>query len=141
MFATTRRDATTMKSEHDFSRAQRGNFSRKHAVLNLPFYLDANVRNSLAERAKAKGIQLRQLVNDLRRRDIGLSNTSQLMSVVAPSGWSMRGGVDVSGLSKAWKWLVVSKPPPRPACGAIGDRHGEQFERHQLCVTIGSDAR
>jgi hypothetical protein len=61
-----------MKDEYDFSQAERGRFFRKDAVLDLPVYLDADVRDYLTERAKAKGINLGQLVNDLLKRDIGL---------------------------------------------------------------------
>jgi len=41
-------------------------------VLNLPVYLDADIRDWLTERAKAKGIDLGRLVNDLLKRDIEL---------------------------------------------------------------------
>lgn len=61
-----------MKSEYDFSQAQRGKFFREDAVLNLPVYLDADVRDYLSERAKAKGIHLGRLVNDLLKHDIDL---------------------------------------------------------------------
>lgn len=61
-----------MKDEYDFSQAERGRFFRKDAVLDLPVYLDADVRDYLTERAKAKGINLGQLVNYLLKRDIGL---------------------------------------------------------------------
>jgi len=61
-----------MKPEYDFSQAERGKFYRKDAVLDLPVYLDADIRDWLAERAKAKGIHLGRLVNDLLKRDIDL---------------------------------------------------------------------
>jgi len=61
-----------MKPEYDFSQAERGKFFRKDAVLDLPVYLDADVRDWLTERAKAKGIDLGRLVNDLLKRDIEL---------------------------------------------------------------------
>ncbi|MGQ0800018.1 MAG: hypothetical protein ACT4NL_07915 [Pseudomarimonas sp.] len=41
-------------------------------ILDLPVYLDADVREYLAERAKAKGIELGRLVNDLLKREIDL---------------------------------------------------------------------
>jgi hypothetical protein len=62
----------TMKSEYDFSQGQRGKFFRKDAALDLPVYLDAEVRDYLTARAKAKGIDLGKLVNELLRRDIDL---------------------------------------------------------------------
>jgi hypothetical protein len=62
----------TMKSEYDFSKAERGKFYRKGAALELPVYLEAGVREYLTERAKAKGVPVSDLVNDLLKRDIEL---------------------------------------------------------------------
>jgi predicted HicB family RNase H-like nuclease len=59
-----------MQTEYDFSNAERGKFHRKDAMLALPIYLDPEVREYLAARAKAKGIELDQLVNELLKRDI-----------------------------------------------------------------------
>lgn len=61
-----------MKSEYDFKNAQRGKFFHKDASLELPVYLEANVRAYLTERAKAKGVPVSDLVNDLLKRDIEL---------------------------------------------------------------------
>ena len=59
-----------MKDEYDFSKAVRGKFFRKGANADLPVYLESEVRVYLEERAKAKGIGIDQLVNDLLRRGI-----------------------------------------------------------------------
>lgn len=61
-----------MQNEYDFSKAERGRFHRKDAVLELPIYLDPQVREYLAACAKAKGIEIDQLVNELLRKDIEL---------------------------------------------------------------------
>ena len=61
-----------MKSEYDFSKAERGKFFRKGATLDLPVYLEAGVRDYLTERAKAKGVEVNELVNELLKRDIEL---------------------------------------------------------------------
>jgi hypothetical protein len=61
-----------MKSEYDFSNAERGKFFRKGAALELPVYLEAGVRDYLTARAKAKGVPVSDLVNDLLKRDIEL---------------------------------------------------------------------
>jgi hypothetical protein len=61
-----------MKNEYDFKNAQRGKFFRKDASLEMPVYLEADVRAYLAERAKAKGVPISDLVNDLLKRDIEL---------------------------------------------------------------------
>jgi len=59
-----------MKDEYDFSKGVRGKFYRKDAVLKIPVYLEPEVRRFLSERAKAKGIEVGVLVNDLLKRDI-----------------------------------------------------------------------
>lgn len=61
-----------MKNEYDFSNAERGKFYRKDAVLELPVYLEAGVRDYLTARAKAKGVEVNELVNELLKRDIEL---------------------------------------------------------------------
>ena len=67
----------TMKSEYDFSGAERGKFFRKDAVLDLPVYLEASVRDYLTARAKAKGLEVNELVNELLKRDIELIETAK----------------------------------------------------------------
>lgn len=61
-----------MKDEYDFSKGERGKFYRPDAHLNLPVYLDDDVRNVLQRQAKAKGkgIEVNELVNDMLKRDI-----------------------------------------------------------------------
>lgn len=66
-----------MQNEYDFSNAQRGKFFRKDAVLELPIYLDPQVRDYLAARARDKGIEVNQLVNELLKRDIELIETAK----------------------------------------------------------------
>ncbi|MDQ5767678.1 hypothetical protein [Thiothrix subterranea] len=61
-----------MKDEYDFSKGGRGQFFRPDARLNIPVYLDQDVETWFAERAKAKGIDVQQLVNELLRKDISL---------------------------------------------------------------------
>lgn len=59
-----------MQKGYDFSNAERGKFYRRDAALQLPIYLDPQIREYLAARAKAKGIEVSQLVNELLKRDI-----------------------------------------------------------------------
>ena len=66
-----------MKSEYDFSGAERGKFFRKDAVFELPVYLEAGVRDYLTARAKAKGLEVNELVNELLKRDIELIETAK----------------------------------------------------------------
>ena len=61
-----------MKQEYDFSKSARGKFFHQNAKLNLPVYLDDEVQSYLQERAKLKGVEVAQLVNDMLRQDIKL---------------------------------------------------------------------
>ena len=61
-----------MKDEYDFSKGVRGKFFRKNTVLKIPVYLEPEVQRFLSERAKAKGIDVSDLANDLLKRDIEL---------------------------------------------------------------------
>ena len=61
-----------MKSEYDFSKAQRGQFFHKKTTSSLPVYLDEEVQNYLQECAQLKGVEFSQLVNDMLRQDINL---------------------------------------------------------------------
>ena len=61
-----------MRDEYDFSNAERGKFHRPDARLNLPVYLDNDVRDYLAAKARNKGVEVNQIVNDLLRKDIEL---------------------------------------------------------------------
>jgi hypothetical protein len=61
-----------MPAEIDFSKGARGNFFKSNARINLPVYLAADVQAYLAERARARGIEIGQLVNELLKKDIEL---------------------------------------------------------------------
>lgn len=61
-----------MPAEIDFSKGARGKFFKPGAAVNLPVYLDAEVQAYLSARAKARGVEVGQLVNELLRKDIEL---------------------------------------------------------------------
>ena len=61
-----------MPAEIDFSKGTRGKFFNPGARLDLPVYLEAEVQAYLADRAKARGIEVAQLVNELLKKDIEL---------------------------------------------------------------------
>ncbi len=61
-----------MKKEYDFSKAQRGKFYHPDAEINLPVYLEEEVKEYLSERARAKGVGLGDMVNDLLKKDIAI---------------------------------------------------------------------
>ncbi len=66
-----------MKDEYDFSKGKRGQFYRPGATLSLPVYLEPEVLDLLRERAKREGVDVQRLVNDLLRRDVGLTATGR----------------------------------------------------------------
>jgi hypothetical protein len=59
-----------MKREYDFSGGERGKFYRRDAVLRTPVYLDRKVQSYLAERARSKGVEVEDLVNQMLKHDI-----------------------------------------------------------------------
>lgn len=61
-----------MRDEYDFSKAERGKFFHTEAQHNLPLYLEEDVLNYFAAKAKAKGVDLNTLVNELLKKDIEL---------------------------------------------------------------------
>ncbi len=64
-----------MPAEIDFSKGTRGKFFKPKAQLDLPVYLEAEVQAYLTDRAKARGIEVAQLVNELLKKDIELIET------------------------------------------------------------------
>jgi len=61
-----------MKDEYDFSKGTRGQFYKADAKLNIPVYLDTDVEDFFAAKAKEKGVNIQQLINALLRKDIAL---------------------------------------------------------------------
>ena len=61
-----------MRDEYDFSEGERGKFFKPNAKMNLPVYLDNDVLNYFSAKAKAKGVDLNTMVNDLLKKDIAL---------------------------------------------------------------------
>jgi hypothetical protein len=61
-----------MKKEYDFSKGERGRFYRADAKLNIPIYLDKDILTYLSDKARTKGIEVSQLINDILRKDIDL---------------------------------------------------------------------
>jgi hypothetical protein len=66
-----------MKDEYDFSKAERGRFYHKDAVLAPPVHLDPDVLAFLTARAQARGIPLDELVNELLKKDIELIEVAE----------------------------------------------------------------
>ena len=61
-----------MREEYDFSNGKRGKFYKPNATINLPVYLDNEVLDYFSARAKAKGVELNIMVNELLKKDIAL---------------------------------------------------------------------
>ena len=61
-----------MREEYDFSKGVRGKFFNPKAKKNLPVYLDAEVLDYFTSKAKAKGVALNTMVNDLLKKDIAI---------------------------------------------------------------------
>ena len=61
-----------MRDEYDFSNAERGKFYNPKAKHNIPVYLDAEVLEYFEEKARAKGVELDTMVNELLKKDIAL---------------------------------------------------------------------
>jgi hypothetical protein len=74
---TTQTHDDDMPEEIDFSGGTRGKFYRPNAKLQLPIHLEANVQNTLAALANAKGVDLSVFVNDLLKKDIELIQMSR----------------------------------------------------------------
>ncbi len=66
-----------MEDQYDFSKAERGKFHRPGAKLNLPVYLDDEVREFVARIAANKHADISQVVNDLLKSDMDLAKAMQ----------------------------------------------------------------
>lgn len=61
-----------MREEYDFSKGERGKFFKSDAKLNLPVYLEDEVLDYFSAKAKAKGVELSVMVNELLKKDIAI---------------------------------------------------------------------
>ncbi|MDB5601530.1 MAG: hypothetical protein JWN71_3574 [Xanthobacteraceae bacterium] len=66
-----------MKDEYDFSKGERGRFSRPNAVLTPPVHLDTDVMAFLVARAEARGVTVNELVNALLKKNIELIEVAE----------------------------------------------------------------
>ena len=65
-------DKKTMKEEYDFTNAEQGRFYRPIEELEIPVYLDKDIREILMKKLKEKGNEysLNSIVNALIKQDI-----------------------------------------------------------------------
>lgn len=66
-----------MKKEYDFTNAERGKFYQADAKLNIPVYLDDEVRVFVSGIAEHKKADMSKIVNDLLRSDMSLAMAMQ----------------------------------------------------------------
>lgn len=61
-----------MREQYDFSKGKRGKFYNPDAMHQLPVYLEGEVFDYFAEKARLKGVEVNIIVNDLLKKDIDL---------------------------------------------------------------------
>lgn len=64
-----------MKSEYDFSKAERGKFYYSNATFKSPIYLDEEVQEFVRRKAEEKGIDLNEVVNEILKKEMNLNNS------------------------------------------------------------------
>ena len=62
-----------MKKEYDFTNAEQGKFYRPIEELELPIYLDKDVRTFFMDKMKTKGFSLNKLINSILKQDIEIT--------------------------------------------------------------------
>ncbi|MFZ4791841.1 MAG: hypothetical protein ACOYMW_13290 [Candidatus Competibacteraceae bacterium] len=64
-----------MKDEYDFTGAEQGKFYRPIEELDIPIYLDQEVKNFFVQRMRNQGqhFSLGEVVNSLLKKDIEIS--------------------------------------------------------------------
>ena len=65
-----------MKDEYDFTNAEQGKFYRPLEELDIPIYLDKEVKDYFIQKIRSKGKQfsLNETINTLLKKDIEISN-------------------------------------------------------------------
>lgn len=65
-----------MKDEYDFANAEQGKFYRSLEELDIPIYLDKEVKEFFIQKIRSKGrqISMNEIVNSLLKKDIEISN-------------------------------------------------------------------
>jgi len=65
-----------MKNEYDFTDAEQGKFYRPLEELDIPIYLDKEVKDYFIRKIRSKGPQfsLKEIINSLLKKDIEISD-------------------------------------------------------------------
>ena len=59
-----------MKKEYDFSRAEQGKFYRPIEELEIPVYLDKEIKAFYGKKAMKKNVDLNKVVNTILRKEM-----------------------------------------------------------------------
>ncbi|PKL46771.1 MAG: hypothetical protein CVV37_08435 [Nitrospira bacterium HGW-Nitrospira-1] len=59
-----------MKKEYDFSRAEQGKFYRPIEELEMPVYLDKEIKTFYSKKALKKNVDLDKVVNTILRKEM-----------------------------------------------------------------------
>ncbi|HAK88162.1 MAG: hypothetical protein A2077_00940 [Nitrospirae bacterium GWC2_46_6] len=59
-----------MKKEYDFSKAEQGKFYRPIEELEIPVYLDKEIKTFYSAKALKKNIDLNKIVNTILRKEM-----------------------------------------------------------------------
>jgi formate dehydrogenase maturation protein FdhE len=70
-----------MKAHYDFSKAVVGKYYRPIDQLEMPVYLDPQVRNDLAKLAGTSGQDLTTLINELLKKDLELISHATMPAI------------------------------------------------------------
>jgi len=62
-----------MKEEYNFTNAEQGKFYRPLEELEIPIYLDKDVRTFFMDKMRVKSFSLNQLVNSILKQDIEIT--------------------------------------------------------------------
>lgn len=64
-----------MKDEYDFSNAEQGKFYRPLEELDIPIYLDKEVKDYFIKKIRSKGqpFSINEIINALLKKDIEIS--------------------------------------------------------------------
>jgi hypothetical protein len=66
-----------MKKEYDFSKGERGKFYNPEAVLNIPIYLEPDVKEFIEALALKKHTNAQELVNSIIKKNMQLFQSYQ----------------------------------------------------------------
>jgi hypothetical protein len=67
-----------MKDHYDFSAAEKGKYYRPIEELDIPIFLDAEVRKQLTMIAASSGKDISSLVNELLNKDLEIIGTAKM---------------------------------------------------------------